>query len=119
MAQCSELSRELFPELFNVSQIAGRLLIAWRGGERTEWMRQWEMARLWAAHTRPSSTLEMERLEALSGALESLGRPSPPNGAIRLLEQLAGQFAASTPAVSGWSLLPGKPAVVPYSQFVQ
>ena len=113
MAQFGELSRELF----NVSQIAAGLLVAWRNAENAEWMRQLEMARLWAAHTRPSSTLEMERLEVLSGALESLGQKSHVSGAIGLLEQLAGRVSENTP-VNGWTPLPGKLAVVPCSQFV-
>lgn len=119
MAQCGELSRELL----DVSQMAARLLIAWRSAESAEWVRRLEMARLWAAHTRPSTTLEMERLDVLRGALESLGLGSRPSGAIRLLEHLAGCFPQSTlaqnrPAANGWPLLSGKLAVVPCSQFV-
>jgi hypothetical protein len=119
MAQFGEVSRELFPQLFNVSQIAGRLLIAWRSGESAEFRLQLEMARLWVVHSRPSSTLEMERLEALSGALESLHQKSRIRGAIGLLEQLAVRAVENSSAVNGWHPLPGKPAVVPCSQFVQ
>jgi hypothetical protein len=120
---------ELCPEVFDVSQIAGRLLIAWGSVEGAEWIRQLQSAQLCAAHVRPSSTLEMERLDVLSVALESLARQSHSSGAIRLLEQLAGPLDQNTPArgtpvqntpvANGWPLLPGMLAVVPCSQFVQ
>ena len=123
MAQSGEHSPELFPEVFpevfNVSQIAGRLLLAWRSGESAEWIGELEMARLWAAQNRPSSTLEMERLEALSGALESLHRKSRVRGAIGLLAQLAVRAVPNSPVANGWRPLPGKPAAVPCSRFVQ
>ncbi len=123
MAQLGETSREVFPELLNVSQIAVRLLVAWRRGG-ADWIRQLEMASMWAARSRPSNTLEMERLEVLSGVLESLHQKSRLRGAIGLLEQLAGCFpqntlAQNTPVFNGWPLLPGKPAVVRCSQCVQ
>lgn len=71
--------------------MAGRILLAWRDGERAELERELERARL-AAH--PSlekpDTLEMERMEVLAGVLESLGRGCGQNaGAVRLLEHLA------------------------------
>jgi hypothetical protein len=106
-------------EFSPVSQIAGRLLIAWRSGHRAEWIRQFEIARRWAARSRPASTLEMERLEVLSGALESLGNKCRLRGAIGLLEQLAGRWGQPTPAANGWPLLSGQPAVLPCSRFVQ
>lgn len=115
--------RDLSPNVLNVSQIAATLLMALRRGDRAGWMGQLEMARLWAAAIRPSSTLEMERLEALSGALEAIGCQSHTTGAIRLLEQLAGSVQKSPcqnrPAANAWPLLPGTLAVVPCSQFVQ
>lgn len=76
--------------------MADRILIAWRSGETAGLHQECELVR-WLAAQPPSakaldraSTLEMERLEALSAAAESLRRVSGPRvGAVRLLEHLA------------------------------
>jgi hypothetical protein len=49
-----------------------------------------EHARSLAAHANHTNTFEMERMDALSGAVEALGyRYNPRSGAVRLLEHLA------------------------------
>jgi hypothetical protein len=82
MAQSTPVQRE------GVAQVAGRILMAWRNGESTGLEQELEHAQYLA--TQFASTLELERLEALSGAVESLrhGRGSQA-GAVRLLEHLA------------------------------
>jgi hypothetical protein len=70
--------------------VAGRILLAWRTGERAGLRQELENARYLASLARPSSTLEMETMEVLSGAVESLGQRSGKHaGAVRLLEHLA------------------------------
>jgi hypothetical protein len=83
MAQSTQLQRE------GVAQVAGRILMAWRNGESAglDLPDTLDMA----------STLDMERLEALSGAVESLRHGRQQAGAVRLLEHLA--KAAARPAV--------------------
>ncbi len=72
----------------NVAQTAGRILFAWRSGK--DLGRELENARQMANQARVSSTLEMEVLEVLSGAVESLTRQGGQQaGAVRLLEHLA------------------------------
>ena len=68
----------------SVAQVAGRILTAWRNGESASLAQELEGA---AA----SSTRESEALEALTGAVESLGDGRRQGGAVRLLEHLAGQ----------------------------
>jgi hypothetical protein len=82
MAQSTLVQRE------GVAQVAGRILMAWRNGESAGLEQELELAQYLA--TQFASTLELERLEALSGAVESLrhGRGSQA-GAVRLLEHLA------------------------------
>jgi hypothetical protein len=81
-----------------VSQVAGRVLIAWRSGHCASLERALEHARRLTSRTQDqSSTFEMERLEALTGAVESLeeavegmdNRGARQSGAVRLLEHLA------------------------------
>jgi hypothetical protein len=79
-----------------VSQVAGRILIAWRSGLYANLERELEHARRLTARTAdPSgtceSTFEMERLEALTGAVESIerSREHQAGAAVRLLEHLA------------------------------
>ena len=63
--------------------------MAWRNGEDAGLQQELEFARSLAAQLQGSSTLEMERLEVLSGAVESLGyRNGRQSGAVRLLEHL-------------------------------
>jgi hypothetical protein len=98
MAQSTQLQRE------GVAQVAGRILMAWRNGESAGLKQELEHAQYLADQTGGVgtfeflSTLELERLEALSGAVESLrhGRGSQA-GAVRLLEHLA--KASARPAV--------------------
>jgi hypothetical protein len=81
-----------------VAQVAGRILIAWRNGESASLQQELEHARYLAAKIRSAdaftmATLEMERLEALTGAVESLRNGRRQAGAVRLLEHLAGASA--------------------------
>jgi hypothetical protein len=75
-----------------VSQVAGRILMAWRTGQGANLDHELAHARRFTSCTTLTSTLEMERLDALTGAVESLavenGR-SQVGGAVRLLEHLA------------------------------
>jgi hypothetical protein len=72
----------------SVARAAGRILFAWRSGKNLG--RELENARRMANEARVSSTLEMEVLEVLSGAVESLTRQGGQQaGAVRLLEHLA------------------------------
>jgi hypothetical protein len=83
MTQSTQVQRE------PVAQVAWRILAAWRNGESAGFQRELEHARL-AAQTTYFSTLDMERLEVLSGVVESLGQGRRPRaGAVRLLEHLA------------------------------
>jgi hypothetical protein len=80
--------------VIDVAQVAGRILTAWRNGERADLRQALDNARCLAAQTPPASTHEMETMEVLSGAVESLGEGfSRQAGAIRLLEHLA-EFTA-------------------------
>jgi len=76
-----------------VSQLAGRILIAWKSGHCALLVHELEHARSLTSRRDPSTTFEMERLEALTGALESLalehGPERPAGAAVRLLEHLA------------------------------
>jgi len=76
--------------------VAGRILMAWHSGETAGLSRELEYARSLATQAPHSSTLEMETMEVLSGAVESLGVSDGRHaGAVRLLEHLA-----KTPACS-------------------
>jgi hypothetical protein len=84
MAQSAQVRLE------GVAQVAGRILIAWRSGERTALSQELDNARFLAVQTRHASTLEMERMEVLSGAIEGLRHGyENRSGAVRLLEHLA------------------------------
>jgi len=84
MAQSTQVQRE------GVAQVAGRILLAWRNGEGADLTQELEHARCLAAQASPTSTLEMETMEVLSGVVESLGRVRGQHaGAVRLLEHLA------------------------------
>ena len=90
MAQSTQVQRE------GVAQVAGRILMAWHTGERASLRQELEQAQFLAGQTSGdnaidlASTLEMERLEVLSGVVESLGHGRGPHaGAVRLLEHLA------------------------------
>ena len=75
---------------FGLAQVAGRILVAWRAGESAGLEQELEMARFLAGQSCTSSTLDMETVEVLSGAVESLGQRSGKHaGAVRLLEHLA------------------------------
>jgi hypothetical protein len=82
-------------QLEGIAQVAGRILIAWHSGENASLKQELEHARCMAAHTHHASlltmasTLEMERLEVLSGIVESLQHGREQAGAVRLLEHLA------------------------------
>jgi len=85
------------PQMEGVSQVAGRILIAWKSGHSASLEHALEHARRFASRMDHSTTFEMERLEALTGAVESLeevvdgmedGRARS-TGAVRLLEHLA------------------------------
>ncbi len=83
MAQSTQVQRE------GVAQVAGRILIAWRNGESAVLQQELEEAQCLAAPLEIASTLELERLEALAGAVESLRHGRQQSGAVRLLEHLA------------------------------
>jgi hypothetical protein len=89
MAQSTQVQRE------GVAQVAGRILMAWHTGERASLRQELEQAQFLGGQIPgqsaidPASTLEMERLEALSGAVESLWHGRQQSGAVRLLEHLA------------------------------
>ena len=78
-----------------VAQVAGRILIAWRKGESADLERELQHARNLAAATSASSTVEMERVEVLWGAVESLRQGRRQAGAVRLIEHLAAPQANS------------------------
>jgi len=74
--------------------------MAWRNGESSGLQQELEHARFLTTQTpgagalempgtHEMATLEMERLEALSGAVESLRDGRHKHGAVRLLEHLA------------------------------
>jgi hypothetical protein len=78
-----------------VAQAADRILIAWRNGKSADLNQELEYARCLGTQTElssmlgMSSTLEMERLEVLASAIESLGHIRGKHaGALRLLEHL-------------------------------
>jgi hypothetical protein len=78
------------PKKERVSEVAGRILAAFRSGHCDNLERELEYARRLTRQTGRHSTLEMERLEALTGAVESLGHGAARHaGAVRLLEHLA------------------------------
>jgi hypothetical protein len=90
MTQSTQVQRE------GVAQVAGRILIAWRNGENGDLRQELERARYFASQApyigkfEMASTLEMERLEVLSGVVEALRSGySERSGAARLLEHLA------------------------------
>ena len=73
--------------------IAGRVLLAWRSGKSVDYDKQLEQSRNVLPQSSALDTCEMEKLEALQGALECLKNlPHARVGAaIRLLEHLAEQ----------------------------
>jgi hypothetical protein len=84
MAQTTQLQQEA------VAQLAGRILSAGRMRANTLLKQELERARSLTAQTQATSTFEMERLEALSGAVEALQYGyDEGSGAVRLLEHLA------------------------------
>jgi hypothetical protein len=84
MAHSTQIQRE------DVAHVAGRILFAWHNGESAGLRRELERAGYLTAQAALASTLEMERLEVLSGIVESLGDGRGPHaGAVRLLEHLA------------------------------
>jgi hypothetical protein len=85
MTQSTQLQRE------GVAQVAGRILMAWLHGENSGLQQELAQAEwLDLPDTLDmTSTLDMERLEALSGAVESLRQGRQQAGAVRLLEHLA------------------------------
>jgi len=73
-----------------VSQIAGWILVAWKSGHGDSLEYAMQNARRLTAQTEGCSTFEMERREALRGAVESIENgPRSHTGAVRLLEHLA------------------------------
>ncbi len=100
MAQSTQLQRE------GVAQVAGRILMAWRNGESASLQQELEQAEcLEMPDTLDmASTLDMERLEALSGAVESLRQGRQQAGAVRLLEHLAKAGTRPTIAISEFRL---------------
>ncbi len=64
-------------------------MIAWRNGESAVLEQELEEAECLASPQEIASTLELERLDALAGAVESLRHGRQQSGAVRLLEHLA------------------------------
>lgn len=78
------------PQKEGVAQMAGRILVAWKSGHGASLQYELEHARFVTSQADQSSTFEMERLEALTGAVESLENDrARHSGAVRLLEHLA------------------------------
>jgi hypothetical protein len=74
----------------SAAQAADRILLAWRNGQERDLRHELENARKLATQNRFTSTLEMEVMEVLSGAVESLTwQGGKSAGAVRLLEHLA------------------------------
>jgi len=73
--------------------IAGRVLIAWRSGTAVDYQKQLERSRDVMPLSSALDTCEMEKLEALQGALECLKNlpQARVHAALRLLEHLAQQ----------------------------
>ena len=71
--------------------IAGRVLVAWRSGTSVDFEKQLERSRNVISQYSALDTCEMEKLEALQGALETLKNlpQARVSAAIRLLEHLA------------------------------
>jgi hypothetical protein len=71
--------------------IAGRVLLAWRSGTSVDYDKQLERSRNVMPQSSALDTCEMEKLEALQGALECLKTlpHARVSAAIRLLEHLA------------------------------
>ena len=89
------MAQSVQAQSLGLAQVAGRILIACRDGKSADLNEELEYARCLAAQTElssvlgMSSTLEMERLEVLAGAIESLGHMRGKHaGALRLLEHL-------------------------------
>jgi hypothetical protein len=78
------------------ARIAGRVLIAWRSGTALDFEKQVALSLNVVAQYRSLDTCEMEKLEALQGALECLKNLpyARVHAAIRLLEHLAKRKAA-------------------------
>ena len=78
MTQSTQVQRE------GVAQVAGRILVAWRSGENADLRQELERARFLAAQARHrstlgstlemASTLEMERMDVLSGVVAAATR---------------------------------------------
>ena len=80
----------------DAASIAGRVLIAWRNGTAGDLEKQLEQSRNFVPLYSSHDTCELEKLEALQGALECL-RNLPHarvSAALRLLEHLAKQKKA-------------------------
>jgi hypothetical protein len=80
--------------------------MAWRNGESASLQQELEHAECLEMPGRleMASTLDLERLEALSGAVESLRRGRQQAGAVRLLEHLAKASARPAVAISEFRL---------------
>jgi hypothetical protein len=74
-----------------ISQVAGRILVAWKSGHCDSLEHALRGARRLTSQADEFNTFEMERLEALSGAVESIENNGGQRagGAVRLLEHLA------------------------------
>ena len=74
----------------NSTQIAGRILVAWRGGRALNLKEEFD--RLASSNEHELSSLEQERMELLAGIIQVLctadTSPSRHRAALRLLEHL-------------------------------
>ena len=75
----------------DVACIAGRVLLAWRGGKSVDVQKELVLCRDASLQDGDIDTCEMEKFEALQGALECLENlpHARVSAAIRLLEHLA------------------------------
>jgi hypothetical protein len=73
-----------------VADLAGRILVAWKHGQNGALDREVDYATRVAPMHQPD-TLEMERMEVLAGAAQSLrsGQQGQVRAAVNVLEQLA------------------------------
>jgi hypothetical protein len=79
------------PRAADAASIATRVLAAWKSGHKGACAKELARALELCRSLHPPETLEAERLEILTGAIESLGasRPEQVQAAIHLLEHLA------------------------------
>ena len=73
-----------------VASLAGRILVAWKGGSAASLREELDYATSSAPQARQHDTLEMEKMDVLEGAAESLrcGQQGRVRAAVQVLEHL-------------------------------